>query len=36
MTITEQAIFEEELLQRGMEEKSKEFTESGAEICAKA
>jgi phosphomethylpyrimidine synthase len=36
MKITEQAISEEELLQRGMEEKSKEFIESGAEIYAKA
>jgi phosphomethylpyrimidine synthase len=28
----EQAISEEEALQRGMEEKSKEFVESGAEV----
>jgi phosphomethylpyrimidine synthase len=32
----EQAISEEEALQRGMEEKSKEFVESGAEVYAKA
>ena len=28
----EQAISEEEALQRGMEEKSKEFVEAGAEV----
>jgi len=32
----EQAISEEEALKKGMEEKSKEFVENGAEICAKA
>jgi len=32
----EQAISEEEALQRGMEEKSKEFVESGAAVYAKA
>jgi phosphomethylpyrimidine synthase len=32
----EQAISEEEALQRGMDEKSKEFVESGAEVYAKA
>lgn len=32
----EQAISEEEALQRGMEEKSKEFVEKGAEVYAKA
>jgi phosphomethylpyrimidine synthase len=32
----EQAISEEEALQRGMAEKSKEFVESGAEVYAKA
>lgn len=32
----EQGIAEEEALQRGMEEKSKEFVESGAEVYAKA
>jgi hypothetical protein len=32
----EQAISEEEALQRGIEEKSKEFVESGAEVYAKA
>jgi phosphomethylpyrimidine synthase len=31
-----QAIYEEEALQRGMAEKSKEFMESGAEIYAEA
>ena len=31
----EQAISEAEALQRGMEEKSKEFAESGAEVYAK-
>jgi phosphomethylpyrimidine synthase len=31
----EQAISEEEALQRGMEEKSKEFVEAGAEVYAK-
>ena len=32
----EHAISEEEALQRGMAEKSKEFVESGAEVYAKA
>ena len=32
----EQAISEEEALQRGMEEKSKEFVEAGAEVYATA
>ena len=32
----EQALSEEESLQRGMEEKSKEFVEAGAEVYAKA
>jgi hypothetical protein len=32
----EQAISEEEALQRGMAEKSKEFVEAGAEVYAKA
>jgi len=32
----EQAISEEEALQRGMEEKNKEFVEAGAEVYAKA
>ena len=32
----EQAISEDEALQRGMEEKSKEFVEAGAEVYAKA
>lgn len=32
----EQAISEEEALQRGMEEKSKEFVESGAEVYTPA
>ena len=32
----EQAISEEEALQKGMEEKSKEFMEAGAEVYAKA
>jgi phosphomethylpyrimidine synthase len=32
----EQAISEEEALQRGMEEKSKEFVEAGAEIYDRA
>lgn len=32
----EQAISEEEALQRGMAEKSKEFVESGAEVYSKA
>ena len=32
----EQAISEEQVLQRGMEEKSKEFVEAGAEVYAKA
>jgi hypothetical protein len=32
----EQAISEEEALQRGMEEKSKEFVESGAEVYQSA
>jgi phosphomethylpyrimidine synthase len=31
----EQSISEEEALQRGMEEKSKEFVEAGAEVYAK-
>jgi phosphomethylpyrimidine synthase len=33
---TEQGIAEEEALKKGMEEKSKEFVEKGAEIYAKA
>jgi len=32
----EQGIAEEEALKRGMEEKSKEFVEKGAEVCANA
>jgi uncharacterized protein YllA (UPF0747 family) len=32
----DQAISKEEALQRGMEEKSKEFVEAGAEVYAKA
>ena len=32
----EQGITEEETLKKGMEEKSKEFVEKGAEIYAKA
>jgi phosphomethylpyrimidine synthase len=32
----EQAISEEEALRRGMEEKSKEFVESGAEVYTTA
>jgi phosphomethylpyrimidine synthase len=32
----EQAISEEVALQRGMEEKSKEFVEAGAEVYSKA
>jgi phosphomethylpyrimidine synthase len=32
----EQGIDEEEALKRGMEEKSKEFVEKGAEVYAKA
>jgi phosphomethylpyrimidine synthase len=32
----EQAISEEEALQRGMDEKSREFTEMGAEVYTKA
>jgi len=32
----EPAVSEEEALKRGMEEKSKEFVEAGAEVCAKA
>jgi phosphomethylpyrimidine synthase len=32
----EQGIAEEEALKRGMEEKSKEFTQNGAELYAKA
>ncbi len=32
----EQAISEEEAIQRGMAEKSKEFVETGAEVYAKA
>lgn len=35
-TAIQQAISEEEALQRGMEEKSKEFVEAGAEVYAKA
>ena len=31
-----QGIAEEEALKKGMEEKSKEFVEKGAEVCAKA
>jgi phosphomethylpyrimidine synthase len=31
----EQGVSEEEALQRGMEEKSKEFVERGAEVYAK-
>ena len=34
--VAEQGIAEEEALQRGMEKKSKEFVESGAEVYAKA
>ena len=33
---TEQGVSEEEALKRGMEEKSKEFVEKGAEVYAKA
>ena len=33
---SQQAISEEEALQRGMAEKSKEFVEAGAEVYAKA
>ena len=33
---TEQGVAEEEALKRGMEEKSKEFVEKGAEVYAKA
>ena len=33
---TEQGIAEEEALKKGMEEKSKEFVEKGAEVYAKA
>lgn len=33
---SQQVISEEEALQRGMEEKSKEFVESGAEVYTKA
>ncbi len=33
---TELGIAEEEALKRGMEEKSKEFVEKGAEVFAKA
>lgn len=33
---TEQALSEEEALQKGMEEKSKEFVESGAEVYTTA
>ena len=32
----EQGISEQEALQKGMEEKSKEFVEKGAEVYAKA
>ena len=32
----DQAISEEELVKKGMEEKSKEFVEKGVEVCAKA
>ena len=32
----EQMISEEEAIQRGMEEKSKEFVEAGAEVYSKA
>jgi hypothetical protein len=32
----EQGVSEEEALKRGMEEKSKEFVEKGAEVYAKA
>jgi phosphomethylpyrimidine synthase len=32
----EQGIAEEEALKKGMEEKSREFTEKGAELYAKA
>jgi phosphomethylpyrimidine synthase len=32
----QQAISEEEILKRGMEEKSKEFVENGGEVYAKA
>ncbi len=32
----EQAISEDEALERGMEEKSKEFVEKGAEVYAQA
>ena len=32
----EQAISEEDALQKGMEEKSREFVEKGAEVYAKA
>jgi hypothetical protein len=35
-TASQQAVSEEEALQRGMEEKSKEFVEAGAEVYAKA
>lgn len=35
-TASQQAISEEEALKRGMEEKSKEFVEAGAEVYAKA
>jgi hypothetical protein len=31
----EQVISEDEALKKGMEEKSKEFVEKGAEVCAK-
>ena len=34
--IAEPGIAEEEALKRGMEEKSKEFVEKGAEVYAKA
>ena len=32
----ERGIAEEEALEKGMEAKSKEFVEMGAEVCAKA
>ena len=33
---TEQGVAEEEALKKGMAEKSQEFVEKGAEVCAKA
>jgi phosphomethylpyrimidine synthase len=33
---TEQGIAEEEALKKGMEEKSREFTENGAEVYSQA